>query len=318
MQKIIMMLFMVVIMIATSARAGGTTCVDRRPLKGLRKFRSDAVDAAVENIAEKIKDKEIACLFRNTLPNTLDTTVEYFSESGPDTFIITGDIAAMWLRDSTNQVLPYMRFAALDKKLASMIKGLVKRQTRQILTDVYANAHNFDSTTGNTPHQADATTKPTIMNTSVSAMQPLVFERKYELDSLAAFLKLGNEYHYALPKDLSPFDETWVSAVSAVIKAMRGMQTSTANDPGIYRFQRDTTAPTDTLWQGTGFPGAKTGMVRSGKFLILNSINKRAMIMLICNNLFQAFDLRTTHALIPSTFQRMPWQLSSSVVQLGF
>jgi len=101
------------------------------------------------------------------------------------------------------------------------------------------------------------------MNTTVPAMQPKVFERKYELDSLAAFLKLSNQYHNAMPHDLSPYDAHWRGAVELAVQAMRGMQTATEDDPGIYRFQRTTTAPTDTLWQGTGFPGAWTGMIRS-------------------------------------------------------
>ena len=243
------------------------SCTDRRPYPSDRKFQSVAVDAAISTIASKMKDRTLACIFSNALPNTLDTTVEHFQEGPdgePDTFIITGDIAAMWLRDSTNQVLPYLRFVKDDKHLANMIKGLVRRQTAQILVDVYANAHNIDASTGNTPHSDDATTRPTIMNTSVSAMQPLIFERKYELDSLGAFLKLSRKFHEALPNDTSPFDSKWINAVKAIIKAMRGMQTSTENDPGIYRFQRNTMAPTDTLWQGTGFPGAFTGMIRSG------------------------------------------------------
>jgi len=117
----------------------------------------------------------------------------------PDTFVITGDITAMWLRDSTNQVLPYLRWASKDKRVASLFRGLISRQSMQILTDVYANAHNIDATTGNTPHVDDLTTKPTVMNTTVSAMQPKVFERKYELDSLCAFLKLSNSYHQVIP-----------------------------------------------------------------------------------------------------------------------
>jgi len=63
--------------------------------------------------------------------------------------------------------------------------------------------------------------------------------------------------------DITPYDDKWLQAVSTVLSTMKSMQTSTQDDPGIYRFQRNTDVPTDTLWQGTGFPGQATGMVRS-------------------------------------------------------
>merc|ERR1712216_675923 len=137
----------------------------------------------------KINDPELYCLFSNALPNTLDTTVFHTSIDGvdaeDDTFIITGDITAMWLRDSMNQVLPYMRFLREDAKLQKLVRGLVNRQTALINIDVYANAHNIDAVTGNTPHSGDSTTKPSFLGTTISGMTPLIFERKYELDSLA-------------------------------------------------------------------------------------------------------------------------------------
>jgi meiotically up-regulated gene 157 (Mug157) protein len=53
-----------------------------------------------------------------------------FIEGEPDTFIITGDIFALWLRDSTNQVLPYIPFATKDPNLQNMIKGLINRHVK--------------------------------------------------------------------------------------------------------------------------------------------------------------------------------------------
>ena len=97
-----------------------------------------------------------------------------------DAFIITGDIDAMWLRDSCNQVLPYMRFLKEDKHLENMLSSLVMRMTRSVLVDSYANAFNFDSSKA-TSHTGDVRTPP---------MQNATFEGKYELDSLAAFLKV--------------------------------------------------------------------------------------------------------------------------------
>ena len=72
-----------------------------------RTFVSKVVDSFIDDIKPNFKDPELATLFENCYPNTLDTTVYSFtpSETGDeDTFLITGDITAMWLRDSTNQV----------------------------------------------------------------------------------------------------------------------------------------------------------------------------------------------------------------------
>lgn len=93
-------------------------CTNRRPPVGQRSFVSPAVDASVDDLADRINDTDLACLFRNTAPNTLDTTVQYIAQEN-SSFVITGDIKAMWLRDSTNQVLPYVRLASSEPTLAS-------------------------------------------------------------------------------------------------------------------------------------------------------------------------------------------------------
>jgi meiotically up-regulated gene 157 (Mug157) protein len=54
------------------------------------------------------------------VPNTLDTTVYHTNDT--DTFIITGDIPAMWMRDSAFQVMPYMNFTKQDPALRKMVR----------------------------------------------------------------------------------------------------------------------------------------------------------------------------------------------------
>lgn len=99
---------------------------NKRPPASQRRFVSKAVDQEIARVAGLLKDRELATLFNNCWPNTLDTTVED-AASG---FVKTGDIDAMWLRDSTNQVKSYMAFATRDAHLQSLLKAVVQRQTQ--------------------------------------------------------------------------------------------------------------------------------------------------------------------------------------------
>ena len=87
-----------------------------RPAPSERKFNSVAVETKIAEVKRAIADPELAWLFENCFPNTLDTTVKLGMRDGrPDTLVITGDINAMWLRDSSAQVSPYLPLARHDK-----------------------------------------------------------------------------------------------------------------------------------------------------------------------------------------------------------
>ena len=101
-----------------------------------RKFHSKAVEAAIKEFQAKVPNKELGWLFENCFPNTLDTTVDFEMVDGkPDNYVITGDIDAMWLRDSTAQVWPYLLLVKEDKELQQLIAGVINRQTKCILKD---------------------------------------------------------------------------------------------------------------------------------------------------------------------------------------
>ena len=122
--------------------------VSKRPEVKDRLFRSEAVDKKIEEVKKLLKNNRyLAWMFENCFPNTLETTVHYRKTNGEDdTFVYTGDIPAMWLRDSGAQVFPYVRLASKDPKLKSMLRGVILRQLRQINIDPYANAFNITPT----------------------------------------------------------------------------------------------------------------------------------------------------------------------------
>lgn len=108
-----------------------------------------------------------AKVFRKAFAKTLSTTVR--REKDGTTFLLTGDIPAMWLRDSTAQVRPYLVIARDDDDMAAMISGLVRRQFAYICIDPYANAFN------ETP--SGAAWDP---NDRTDFTSPWLWERKYE------------------------------------------------------------------------------------------------------------------------------------------
>jgi len=200
----------------------------KRPPVERRRFISHAVDSAIEEVSAAIRDPELAWLFANCLPNTLDTTVTFGFDCGgkPDTFVITGDIDAMWLRDSTNQVWPYLSFLGTDAELRTLIAGLIHRQAACVRLDSYANAF-FQDGTQESEWASDKT-----------EMRPGVHERKYELDSLCAFFRLSCGY-WAETSDASCFDLGWQNAVAAALDTIELEQAG--SEEGIsspYTFQR--------------------------------------------------------------------------------
>ena len=288
----------------TTSSASSVQCQNRRPAPFKRRFASTAVDNQIEKVVNDLISKNqstLACIFANCLPNTLDTTVlQYSTKPNGTTFIITGDINAMWLRDSMNQVLPYMDFLSSDSQLKLMIEGLILKQTELVLADPYANAHNIPDIAGPSPNVNDQTTYPGFGPSRSDAMVPGIFERKYELDSLCAFLKLSNEY-YTVTKNLKLFQSAqWVQAVELVLKVMKDMQSSTAasfvQDGGpTYQFQRQAFAPTDTLLHGVGHPAASTGMVKSA---FRPSDDATTLPFLIPANAMAVVELRKTATII--------------------
>ena len=250
--------------------------VSKRPKLADRKFVSKAVEQLLTEIKQVIKDDEIAWLFENCFPNTLDTTIDFeMIDNKPDTFVITGDIDAMWLRDSTAQVWPYMPLISKDDKLRLLIKGLINRQIKCILLDPYANAFYKD------------TAKISEWKSDQTLMLPGVHERKWEIDSLCYVVRLANEY-YQITKDASIFDDDFDKAMRLIVKTFKTEQRK--HNESEYVFSRLTTSVIDSPpFDGTGRPAKPNGLICS---MFRPSDDSTLFPYLIPSNIFAVLSLR--------------------------
>ena len=258
---------------------------DQRPEKRL--FTSEAVEAEIGRVSAQLTNDRIRWMFRNCFPNTLDTTVHYREDEdgNPDTYVYTGDIPAMWLRDSGAQVWPYVQLCGNDVPLRRMIAGVIRRQFKLINIDPYANAFN-DGPTG---AGEDAEFYP---------QNPWVFERKWEIDSHCYPIRLAHHY-WKTTGDVSVFDAEWVAAMRNIIKTLREQQRK--EGPGPYTFLRTTDRQLDTkCCVGRGNPVNPVGLIASAfrpsddattfeflvpsNFMVVSSLRKAAEILTAVND----------------------------------
>lgn len=255
--------------------AGSKRYVSKRPEISKRNFRSEAVEETIIRAKKKIKDPKLAWMFENCFPNTLDTTVHFRTiKNRPDTFVYTGDIHAMWLRDSSAQVWPYLQLMKNDEPLCRLIAGVINRQTQCVLIDPYANAFN-DGPTGS-EWESDCT-----------AMKPELHERKWEIDSLCYTVRLA--YHYwKISGDTSVFSPSWRKAAALIVQTFKQQQRK--NGTGPYLFERATTRQTDTMSNdGKGNPVKPVGLIFSAFRL---SDDATIYGFLIPSNLFAVTSLK--------------------------
>jgi meiotically up-regulated gene 157 (Mug157) protein len=226
----------------------------------MEKFRLPAIAMSEVELPQAVKEvlaeaeqklahrPKLLQLFKNCYPNTLQTTTKLMDDG--TTFVITGDIPAMWLRDSVEQVMHYVPLAKKDKALQRIFGGLIKRHMTMIQLDPYANAFNE---TDNDWHW-NATDR--------TAMSPWVWERKFELDSICFSIRLA--YAYWKETGLTDiFDSGFKKAMRCIVELWKTEQKHAELSP--YRFQRDSGFEDDTLQaEGLGMPVNYTGMIWSG------------------------------------------------------
>lgn len=211
-----------------------------------------SIDRIVKEVENRLPAEfaQLGQMFRQCYPNTLETTTELLDDG--TTFVFTGDIPAMWLRDSSAQVRPYLNLAGTDPEIQRLVYGLIQRQAQYILIDAYANAFNKEP--NGAGHQTD-----------ITEHNPWVWERKFELDSLCYPIQLCHDYWQASGKrDI--FTEQVHQMFRRVVEVMQIEQRH--DTASTYSFERPPEyqyAPTDTLpLAGRGTRTNYTGMVWSG------------------------------------------------------
>jgi len=299
--------------------SGGSMALPyQRPARVCRTFESELVEKTIDDMNEMIIDKDLARIFENAFPNTLDTTVrwhrdgtekkedkQYYKYTLPDegkwegaqSFIVTGDINAEWLRDSTNQLAQYQRLAKTDKRIENLILGAINTQSEYVIESPYCNAFQ----------PPPAAHLPPSGNGVSDSVHPVyepsqVFECKYELDSLAHFLSLSNQFynHTGSTAFLGP---RWYLALQTLLGVL-DEQAQPTFDPvtgafkrNEYSFRRRTESGTETLGLGgLGNPlNGGTGLIRSA---FRPSDDATILGFFIPANAMMAVELRRTAELL--------------------
>ncbi|KAL5601362.1 hypothetical protein BROUX41_002651 [Berkeleyomyces rouxiae] len=293
----------------------------QRPDERCRTFTSDSIEQVIQDVVSRMKDPDMARLFENAFPSTTDTTIKFHTNGedasfmlmnqdpsqltqeddgkweGPQSFVITGDIIAEWLRDSTNQLRPYQPLAKKDPKIFTLIQGAINTQLEYVIESPYCNAFQPPPISNLAPS----------FNGQHDVVNPIyepsaVFECKYELDSLAHFLALSNDFfeHTDSQKHLTP---RWYQALDTLL-AVLDAESQPTFDPktkqfvrNAYTFQRKTDIGTETLnLRGVGNPlNSGTGLVRSA---FRPSDDATILGFLVPSNAMMGVELKRTAAML--------------------
>lgn len=255
----------------------------QRPVEQCRTFSSPLVEKVIDEMSLKMVNKDLARLFENAFPNTLDTTVRWHVDGtkkhselkrslrdsqkwqGAQSFVVTGDINAEWLRDSTNQLLQYQPLASKDPAIFNLILGAINTQAEYVIESPYCNAFQPPP-----PSKLAASQNGQDDNVHPAYEPSFVFECKYELDSLAHFLALGNTF-YNHTKSTDFINSRWLTALDTLLLVLEQQSESTFDSKtgrfqrNAYTFRRRTDQGTETLpLSGVGNPlNYGTGLIRS-------------------------------------------------------
>jgi meiotically up-regulated gene 157 (Mug157) protein len=213
----------------------------------------DWLDEATKPVFDQLSRmgrSKLAGMYRNCFRSTWDTTLQ---RSDGTVFLVTGDIPAMWLRDSSAQVYHYLPHAGKYPDVREAILGLLERQFRYIVLDPYANAFNREA--NDRRNHLDDTSW-------TEEARPWIWERKYEVDSLCYPIRLSHHF-WKTTGDSSWCNGTFLQAAEQILTVWETEQRHMENSP--YHFSRGCRRPTDTLCNGgMGATVSYTGMTWSG------------------------------------------------------
>lgn len=261
--------------------------VSNRPAVSDRLFVSKAIENEMARVSALLTNPQLRWMFMNCFPNTVDTTVRYYTleDGDDDTLIYTGDIHAMWLRDSGAQVWPYVPLATQDEALRKMLRGTILRQFRCIILDPYANAF-LDPHDPNPAHN---------WMSDLTDMKPELHERKWEIDSLCYPLRLAYQY-WKITGDASIFQEEWLAAMRNILQTFREQQKKDGHGP--YTFMRRTERQLDTMSNGgLGNPVKPVGLIASA---FRPSDDATTFQFLVPSNFFAVVSLRKAAEILSS------------------
>lgn len=210
-------------------------------------------DVMKEPVLKKLRElnnPKLAEMYSQCFESTWETTLQ---RSDGTVFLITGDIPAMWLRDSSAQVYHYLPFAEKYDEVRDAIEKLLMRQFKYIALDPYANAFNREANDNSIHHDR---------TNFAPGAKAWIWERKYEIDSLCYPLRLAHGF-WKTTGSTAWCDDTFKAAVRNIISVWETEQHHCEKSE--YYFERSNCPQSDTLpFGGKGAPVAYTGMTWSG------------------------------------------------------
>ncbi|KAJ1964673.1 hypothetical protein GGI12_001275 [Dipsacomyces acuminosporus] len=300
-----------------------------RPAPECRTFTNPTIERVLSDIVSKINDPDWRQLFTNIFPNTLDTTVAWHSpnRTEPYTFLVTGDITAQWIRDSANQVLPYLPYAANDTAIADLILGLVNMQAEELVEDAFGNAFQPPPRSG---LRATANGFAPGLEVTPPFSSASVFEAKFEIDSWASFFQISTSYWRSTGDSKFLHSSSWVKAVAGILSSIKKLQEPTfdanshqLNKP-VISYKRMTDTATETQFgQGVGNPVKYTGMVKS---LFRPSDDSTIFPFLVPANAFLSVELAAlgemlkalnVHSDLAQTARQLADEIRTGVLKYG-
>ncbi|KAI8852865.1 Six-hairpin glycosidase-like protein [Chytridium lagenaria] len=288
--------------------------MSRRPSVALRKFSSPTVEHEITRVKailnQSNKFPHLADVFENCWPNTLDTTVQNHMP-------LTGNVMPDSFFSHYFPILP------TDTKLQDLVLGVILRQAKCLASHPFSNAFRY-SLTSPPSHWASDRVHPAIPDDAA------VWESKYELDSLAAFLKLAAAFFKIFQGHTSEAASRGLSlaGVKRVVALMVDMQMSTSEEEllggPIYSFVRGGEVPTDTLMlSGRGPPALRCGMVRScfrpsddcNTFPF--SVPSNAMACVELKNISDMFDYYKVHPGLSTITRNLSTEIRAAIYKNG-